>query len=301
MDSVDKKILNTLRSNCRVQYQEIANDLNLSLNAVKGRVKKLVESGVIVELGVWLHWTVINAGYAFILANFNADFDIDFLSAKLEENPMTMRYGFTATNTGLIRVEYQGLGKLSEYATSLRKLEGVESIEVHPVNVGSGKLYEFSTSELRVLKCLKEDPRMPVSRISERTEISSKKISDMIQHWQEEHIIQFSADWNLNAAGSTSFYLKVDFDEKVTERKNLDDYMKEKYPIEYWGSLNSSIQPLFLAVFMVDHIRDTETISRDMKSQNGVLESHIVIPYPDRNLPGLCGSILDKMLEEIHC
>ncbi|MHA2424903.1 MAG: winged helix-turn-helix transcriptional regulator [Candidatus Thorarchaeota archaeon] len=301
MDSIDKKILWTLRCNCRVQYQEIANDLNLSLNAVKSRIRKLVDTGVIVQFGVWLAYSVINAGYAFILVNFDGSQDEDYIMKSIAEKPMTMGVGFNSIGSGLVRVEYQGLGNLADYGTFLRKLPGVDSVEIHPVAIIPPKSYEFSKPELKVLRCLREEPRIPVRTIASRTGMTSKRISEMIQRFLKDNLIQFSIDWNLNAGGSTQFYFQIEYDENVSSHKELDQYIRENFGEEYWGMLRSSIQPLVLVFFVVDHIREAEAIAKEIRKRKSVQEIQTIIPYPEMKLQGLCGTLLDEMLENIEC
>ncbi len=47
MDELDKKILNLLKGNARMTYQELGDELGMSRVAAKKRVKKLEESGII--------------------------------------------------------------------------------------------------------------------------------------------------------------------------------------------------------------------------------------------------------------
>ncbi len=47
MDSIDEKILELLKDNARMPYQEIADHVELTRVAVKKRVKKLEEAGII--------------------------------------------------------------------------------------------------------------------------------------------------------------------------------------------------------------------------------------------------------------
>ena len=47
MDELDKKILDLLKGNARMTYQELGNELGMSRVAAKKRVKKLEDAGII--------------------------------------------------------------------------------------------------------------------------------------------------------------------------------------------------------------------------------------------------------------
>ena len=49
LDLLDKQIILALNVNCRTSYQALAHELGLSVNAVKKRINKLIETGVILE------------------------------------------------------------------------------------------------------------------------------------------------------------------------------------------------------------------------------------------------------------
>ncbi len=54
LDEIDKRILSILQEDSRKSFVEIANELNFSETAVRNRVKKLVESGVIKKFSLQL-------------------------------------------------------------------------------------------------------------------------------------------------------------------------------------------------------------------------------------------------------
>ncbi len=301
MDTVDKTILRALRVNCRVSYQSLANELDLSLNAVKTRVNKLVESGVIVQFGVWLDYSVIDAGFAFIEIELDGNQDEEFLESTITESPMTMSFGFNSSRGGLVRVEYQRMEMLSEYGSFLRKLPGIKAVDIHPIQTRPSNPYEFSKMELKVLRCLKDDPRMPVRTIANRIGSSSKRISTILQRFNDDNLIQFSIDWNLNAGGSTSFMLRFEYNDKMGGFKDLDELIRQKYDHEYWGSMKSSLQPLALAFFVVDHIRDAEDIAKELRNLEMINDMETIVPFLERKLPGLCGNQLDMLIAGIDC
>jgi DNA-binding Lrp family transcriptional regulator len=301
LDAIDKVILQALRLNCRVQYQTLANGLGLSLNAIKNRVKRLLESGVIVQFGVWLNYTIINAGFSFILLSLDGKQDEGYLTDLIAANPMTLSIGFNSIGGGIIRTEYSSLRDLAVYGSFLRQLQGVTSIDIHPIEIGEGRRYEFSKIELKVLRCLRDDPRIPVRAISSKAGLSSSKVASIIQQFYDEELIQFSIDWNLNAGGSTAFILRIDYDEKLYSFDKLEQLIRSKFDLEYWGSLKSALQPLTLAFFTVDHIREAEDISKELRKQDCIRELQVIVPYPERKMQGLCGTKLDEMLKGIVC
>ena len=60
VDLVDKQLLIELGGNCRLSYQTLARYLGLTVNAVKKRINKLVDTGVIDHFAI-----MINSGLRF--------------------------------------------------------------------------------------------------------------------------------------------------------------------------------------------------------------------------------------------
>jgi Lrp/AsnC family leucine-responsive transcriptional regulator len=56
LDAIDERILRMLEANGRASYEEVGRHVNLSANAVRGRVRALSERGVLRGIHADVHW-----------------------------------------------------------------------------------------------------------------------------------------------------------------------------------------------------------------------------------------------------
>ncbi len=67
LDDSDRKILSVLATNARLPFVEISKKTGLGLDAVRYRIKKLVESGAIIGFRVWVDQNLVGNNYFKIL------------------------------------------------------------------------------------------------------------------------------------------------------------------------------------------------------------------------------------------
>ena len=133
MDQVDRDILELLTENGRISYVDIGKELGLSRVAVRERVTKLIDDGVIEQFTV-----VINSSKAG--KEISAFFDIDCepgslvkVAEALAENPSVAScYQMTGPSTLHTHVLVDDHSSLERFINEeLYALEGITRVESH--------------------------------------------------------------------------------------------------------------------------------------------------------------------------
>ncbi|MGM0837288.1 MAG: Lrp/AsnC family transcriptional regulator [Bacillota bacterium] len=133
MDNIDKNILQLLIENGRLSYVEIGKHLGLSRVAVRERVNKLVEDGVIEQYTV-----VINSEK--VGKNVSAFFEIDCepsslvkVAEALADNPSVAScYQMTGPSTLHMHVLVDNFNALERFINEeLYALDGITRVESH--------------------------------------------------------------------------------------------------------------------------------------------------------------------------
>jgi Lrp/AsnC family transcriptional regulator, leucine-responsive regulatory protein len=131
MDQVDRKILELLMDNGRLSYVDIAKDLGLSRVAVRERVNKLIEDGVIEQFTVVINSSKVGKE---VSAFFNIDCDPASLvkvAEALAENPSVAScYQMTGPSTLHTHVLVDNFEALERFINEeLYALDGITRVD----------------------------------------------------------------------------------------------------------------------------------------------------------------------------
>ncbi|MFX1509219.1 MAG: winged helix-turn-helix transcriptional regulator [Promethearchaeota archaeon] len=317
MDIVDKSILLELATNCRVTYQTIATRLDLTVNAVKKRILKLEEEGVIQRYYVYLSLAMMDAEWFLARITLSdTHFSPEFLD-RIGAHPSVFSAGYLSDGSILVFAEYIGAQGLSELGGFLRQLPGVANVEIHTLIADRGQKIPMTDGHLKVLRSLREDARMPISQISEQTGLTPRRIRSVIQDFhgkvgtpietlvdkeykpeisQSKAALHFRIYWDLNAGGGNAFVVRTNWEEGKGSPEGVVQYFKSHFPFEFWFSFVAATEPIIYCVFIVNHIRESEKILPVIRKAPNISKVEIWVSFPLRKYVGLRESMIDEMI-----
>jgi len=299
MDKTDRRILQELQKNCRVTYETLSRDLGITGNSVKRRIKKLTEDGVIVDFVLQLSFAMVDAEPMLTLVEVNGTQDDDDLIDTIGSHPFVNRVGFDSHGWLVVWVEYIGTEGLSEISSYLRSLQGVRHVELNPLPADRrGSKIKFTKNQLKLLKVLLGDPRMQLSKMAKQAGMTVKRARKTLNELQECDAVWFIARVNVNAGSSTRVVLRLSWDEKHTNANEIIEWAKSKYPEEFVGVHITASEPRMFLLFTVEHIREAETIARNLQSLPAITQHTTVIPYASKLFNGIRESKLIEMIRE---
>ncbi|MFW9808245.1 MAG: winged helix-turn-helix transcriptional regulator [Candidatus Thorarchaeota archaeon] len=301
MDPTDKTILLALDENCRLSYQSLADMLGVTANAVKKRMDRLIETGVIEEYSIVLRPAMMGSDYLIALVSTDGSENEEKFMEHLGSHLMIIQVGQIVTGTGrlyFLHCEYIGAEGLQNVGSFLRTLESVTNIELHTILTKPGEMFEIKNLHLRVLKYLLDDARMQVSEISEQSGLTSRRVSRAIQEMQSSNAFWFAVRWNLSLGQNTEFYLKIEYDEQVSRMDAIDEWLRERFPDDYWFSFYSAMEPILFAKFVTNHFRDAEEISRSTKNTPFSKSVDVLLSYPVRKFTRLGKIKIEEMIRD---
>lgn len=300
MDFMDKSILEDLIANCRITYQTLAQKNNVSSNAIKRRISRLIESGVIEGFAVRLSWAMLDAETVLSHLYFDESVNaLDFVD-KVGAYPLVHMVGSDSHGCLNIAACYRDASELAKLGEFLRSIKGVERVEMHPLIEETGKKVEFANLEIRVIAALVEDPRMSISEIAEKTGLTARRVRKILQNLIDNGGVRFTTIINWNAGDQTRVSFRVKWDEKFFERDQIIEKVREKYPDEFVAVYTSSMENLMWIEFMIEHVRDAEGIADWLTSNASVIVMSTIIPYPRKWYPGIRELNLQEMIAELN-
>ncbi len=299
LDPIDKRILHALDENCRLSYQALAEKLGLTATAIRKRLERLITTGVIEEFSIVLKPAMMDSDYLVALVSTDGSENEEAFIEQIGSNLMVIQVGQVVTSTGrlyFVHSEYIGAEGLQNLGKFFRTLEPVTDIEIHTILTQRGERFDVKKLHLRVLKPLLEDARMQVNEISERTGLTSRRVSRAIRELKDSDSFWFATRWNLSLGRNTEFYLKIKYDEQVAKMEEIDEWLKATFPNEYWFSFYSAIEPTLFGKFVTGHFRDAEQISTTVKDAPIIESVDVLLSYPVRKFPRLGRIKIQEMI-----
>lgn len=279
MDPLDRGIFDDIDANCRTTYEELARKHGITPNAIRKRVLKLIETGVIQEFTVLLSLAQIDANYLVALLTTDGTQDDELLTKQMTDNRMIFVVLPLSTGNFIIHAMYVGPEGLSNLGRFLRSLDGVQSIEMYPTVSDRGDKIEFTNTQLKVINCLYDDPRMSVTDIASQTSLSARRVRRTIDELDKSGAVMWSLLWNPNAGGYITFLARSQYDESEVSFDEIDDWCRKSYPEEYWYSHQLATEPSTISVFQVERIAGVETIYRALKNVQGIMKVNTYIYF----------------------
>ncbi|MHA2315025.1 MAG: winged helix-turn-helix transcriptional regulator [Candidatus Hermodarchaeia archaeon] len=319
MDLLDKQIILALNVNCRTSYQALAHELGLSVNAVKKRINKLIETGVILEFYAYLSLAMSGGEILLAIITLEASASGQQVLDSISSDHHVFAGSILSDGRLLLFAEYRGALELDELGRFLHGLEGVTHIEMHTLLYEKGGKCELTKTDLKVLKVIKNNARMPIAQIAEHTELTPKRVRTVLKTLMGEtgsapeyfteptsfgdvrttrQCVHFRILWNLNAAGSTTFIIRIDWDVEKGSRGGLIDWLQTEYPNKFWYALTSASTPTLFCVFVVEHLRDAEPLTQEISNGPLVASVDILFGYPTKTFDNPRAILLDQLIKE---
>lgn len=299
MDSIDKGILKDLSENCRITYRELALKYNISSSAIKKRVKKLEDTGIITRyrLQVTTEMAGINLLYGMLTTDGSQD-EAAFVNTLGSNDKIIAAASYTGGNYALI-AEFRDSQDLWEIGAFLRTLDCVHNIETHQLLKPLGHKMEFSKLHLRILKTLNDDPRMSIVEIAEKSRLTARRVRKLVNEIIEGKAIKFSTFVELGAAGSIPFLMRMTWDERVTDHSTILAWLEETFAPNIWETYISVEAPIIISLLAAENLTEVDTIARTTRRHKNIPTVTIQISKHHNYFPGLRSQILNNLIKGV--
>jgi DNA-binding Lrp family transcriptional regulator len=307
VDLIDKQILQLLDKNPRASYRALARAIGLSVTAIRNRVLKLEASNVIRRYKLYPSFAMLGVSFCTAILNIANPPPSEELRERLGTHPMIEFVNFLADGNVMCFGNYDGSKGLDELTLFLHELEPVNDIEFHTLLFEKGKKCTLTSMHLQVLRCLREDVRMPVSKIAQLTRLTQRRVrkllADLIgtngsleQTWFHEkgvgdyrttqQCFHPRVDCDVAEAGSTRFLARISFRGGDEQRRKIVGGLKHEYPLEYWFSYASASAPVLFSMFIVEVANYSPQIINRIKELDGVESVRPIVNYAHHFYPG---------------
>jgi len=278
MDETDLKIILLLFNNSRLTYREISDHLGLSVNAVYKRVQILIDLKIIEKFSAKLKSYAINAIYAFVFGQCNAQ-DIDKAISELGKHESTWQIILSSRNYMYIGAMLETIHQLDEYSSFVSQtveiqspkiglLSGVQYTAPIPYIVPKSRSMNYDKLDLEIIRSLNKDSRKPISEIADDVNSTSSTIRRRLTRMIEEGIIELSIDFNPEASNDIFALFQITINPMV-DKNEFAKYLNENFhPNLFFCWTFSNLPNLILCWVWVNTMKELTELVENIKKEN---------------------------------
>lgn len=292
MDSLDKALLCELSTNARVSYQALARKFSISPNTVKNRINKLCQQKVILKFGVALSMEMIGAEHlSGVISTDGSEKVIEFME-QIATQPMVMEIYRTSDRRYEFWAIVEGVGETLGFQKFLEALDSVDDVEIRPIEFyypnhppnfclnTRGKKVSFTQNQLRVLRCLTEDGRMPIAQIARQTKLTPRRVRKILRELEKSGGVHITTRTDFLVLGDMEYRLKIDYDATQITGNKIIDWIYEKYPHEFWWASVTTNEPIVDVGLLLDSPGKSMLIISEIKGASFTREVVDFLSYP---------------------
>ena len=103
---------------------------------------------------------------------------------------------------------------------------------------------------------------------------------------------------NLNAGPGVIYYAQIHWDETKSHH-DVEKWLEKEFPGQYFDSHISASAPMMLSLFVIDHLREAETMSRSISKGPLIRSVKTIFPFPTKKNIRLQRLRLEELLATI--
>jgi DNA-binding Lrp family transcriptional regulator len=311
---LDKQLLIELGFGyCRLSYAMLARHFGLTVNAIKKRVNKLIERGVLSPFVVRLNRGLVGEGLidkVFVTISTDGSEEEEAFIKQIDAFPTVYSVWKTTRKSYGVYSPVAGFSGLSELGQFLQGLDSVTNVEIDsvvPLDSPGRKAelstqrwcyeFNFSKSDLLVLRCLKEDSRMPVSEIARRTRLSPKRVRKTLETFEKTRCVLLIGLVDESKGELVSALIKTRLVPTAISNQEFVYWLYNQYPFECWEAYTVADKPSMVLQYVNAHnIHKIDEMALTIKSASFTTDVDALVIYGDRRFRVQKADPLEEML-----
>jgi len=191
LDKLDIEIIHSLLDNCRESDRQIGNKIGISGAAVKSRIKKMIQSGMIENFTLKIEPPVLGYNLLYIVIT-GQDIDEILKQVGLIGDPfLVVPCVGGITVCGIVVKE--NVQQKIEIMKNLMK--GVRVLSIFEA-VNPGVRSDLIKTDLEIINQLMKNPIMRIDDLAKSTKLSTKTVARSLKKLQNDEAIQFTLIYN---------------------------------------------------------------------------------------------------------
>ncbi len=280
MDETDLRLCQLLLLNSRTPFRDLADKLNISVQAVHRRVQNLIDNKCILKYVTIPSEKAWPAMSVHIFGKSKTK-SLDDTLEELSKNDWVFGVYIGSGNLIYVAGILRNLNELDEFIEFVKKVGEIPDPQVGlmPPMTGYGSMIPkqsepsrpLDSLDLRIIGSLHNDSRKPVAEIAKELNVSSRTVNRHIDKMIEEDLISFSILWYPKHTGDQVTFLHLFFKSGVEKNVAIASLIK-KYSPRIAFFLPFVNLPQVVAVTWSTSMLDFEELQRSLENED-IIES----------------------------
>jgi DNA-binding Lrp family transcriptional regulator len=279
MDETDLLLIKILLLDSRTSYRELAEKLDLSVNAVHKRIQSLMEEGVIHTFTTKINLAALGGSTAIIYGFSHGKTDEVCAILGQDEHIYWVSHG----SGGFIYVGayLRNIAELEQIVSLVRSKGLVDNPIVGILTMPPPimPVQELSKLDYRIIKVLERDSRKPVSEIAEVLNTSAKTVRRRLDRMLENKLIECSIEWYPDKSNDIISLYHIKLAPSVDRVQFVLSIMEKFSPNSLFFFLFSNLPDTILFCTWSSTTKEVNKQRRRLDAENGVVSSTPVILF----------------------
>jgi len=245
MDETDVTLSKLLLTNSRLSYRELADRLDLSVNAVHKRIQTLIEQRIIRAFTAKINLYTLKGVPVLVFGRSEAQ---SFEACeKLGRHGSTYWVGVAGGNYLYVGAYLQDIGELEPYVDFLKKeaqmpdpTVGIERQGADSPFSPSFRAVTLYPLDYQIIHALRNNSRKLISEVAEELGVSAKTVRRRLSRMISEGLIELSIKWYPDASNDimTIFHLHL---KASADKSKVGPFLLQRYSphaIHLWSFSN---------------------------------------------------------------
>jgi DNA-binding Lrp family transcriptional regulator len=275
MDKTDIILVMHLLSNSRMSNRELAEKLNLSINAVHKRIQTLKEQGVIRKFTAKASLFALNVVITIQIYGVSTASSFEDLPEKIHKNDSVYWLALAGGSYLYIGAYLRNLSALESLVDFIKKeakipnpIIGIVGLPFPFPNVPAPpRDTALSTLDRKIIHALHDDSRKAISDVAEELNVSAKTIRRRLSNMVNHYLIDLSLEWFPDASNDiiTIFHLHL---KPTVDKKSIPQIFNNYMPnlLFYWSF--SNLPNELMAVVWTNTMKEMKEIQERFAKEN---------------------------------
>ncbi len=241
---------------------------------------------------------MVNSEFLFALIYTDKTIDDDRFAEMVFEHPSVNRVNYDSFGTCVVHAEYSGTDQMSEISRFFRSLESVTDLEIHTLPISRGESRPLTTIELRVLAPMLDDPRMRISEVARKAQLTVKRVRKTLSDLINSEAVLFTITRDLSVSEDSFFAFRVTWDPKEINPEQIREKLRNKFPNEFLRAPYSAMEPIMWSDFLLEDSRVSERVLTEFRKLPSVVVRNTILVYPPKKVRSVRNLALRKMIKD---
>lgn len=268
-----------LMMNSRLSYRELAEKLDLSINAVHKRIKAMIEAGIIRAFTAEINPAVFGGVRVLVFGKSNLE-AIDGVQEKLRRNDSIYWVLLGGGNYLYIGACIKEISQLDQHVSFVKNEAKIEDPVVAIFNAPPIQADEaLHPLDYQIVCSLRKDSRKAASDVAEELGVSAKTVHRRLEKMRHQGLIELSIEWYPDASNDifAMTHLKV---KPSANKDSVGASLMQKYGPNFLFYFSFSNLPnLLLGFVWANTFKDLKAVLQNIHSEESVASYMFNVPF----------------------